>query len=119
MQRNKSLETVVVIILGLVAVYWFKKASVLLVLAFLIGAAAVVAPPAAAGIHWAWTKLSQLLGAVTGRILLTVVYILVLIPLSLLARVFGKSGLKLRPGKQSYFNARNHQFSKEDIIHPW
>jgi hypothetical protein len=113
------METILVIVLGLIVVYWFKRAGGLLLAAILIGLAGLLVPVAAQGIHWAWTGLSKLLGAVTGKILLTLVYVLVLMPLSFLARRMGKISMKTRPGGNTYFVARNHTYTKEDIQHPW
>lgn len=119
MEKNKQWETILVIVLGLVAVYWFKRHNALLVAALVIGVSALLAPGVAGGIHWCWMKLSEGLGAVSGRVLLTVVYILVLIPLSFFARRLGKLNLRLKPGGKSYFKERDHIYSKEDFLHPW
>ncbi len=59
------------------------------------------------------------MGAVTGRVLLTLVYVLVLLPLSVLARWKGKLSIGKDPGGVTHFKERNHTYTKEDIIHPW
>jgi hypothetical protein len=119
MNTNKQMETVLVIVLGLTVAYWLKRANGLLLAAILIGLAGLFVPMAAQGIHWAWMGLSRLLGAVSGRILLTLVYVLVLVPLSFLARRMGKISMRTKPGGSTYFIARNHTYTKEDIQHPW
>jgi hypothetical protein len=119
MDKTKRLETVLVIVLGLVAIYWFKKHNALLVAAIVIGVSALLVPAAAQGIHWCWMQLSRIMGAVSGRVLLTVVYVLVLLPMAVVARWSGKGNLRMKAGGDSYFKERNHTYTKEDIIHPW
>ncbi len=118
-ERRKELETILVIVLGLALVYWLKRKETLLWCALAIGAGGVLVAPVAKGIHWGWMRLSMLMGAVSGRVLLTVVYILVLVPLSVIARLSGKLTLRLKPGGRSYFKERDHLYRKEDMTHPW
>jgi hypothetical protein len=120
MKREKELETVIVIVLGLTAVYWLgRREIVLLECALVIGAAALAAPAFARGLHWAWMGLAKVMGEISGRVLLTVVYVVVLVPLSYFAKLAGKVSMKLKPGGETYFKERDHAYSKEDMIHPW
>ncbi len=119
MQKDRSRETVLVIVLGLVALYWLKRKDALLLCALAIGLAALLIPSTARGIHWSWMKLSQAMGSVSGKLLLTLVYFVVLIPMSLLARWSGKISLLKKKGGGTYFKERNHTYTKADIIHPW
>ena len=119
MDKTKRFETVLVIVLGLVVIYWFKRYNVLLLSAIFIGMAALLAPAAAKGIHWFWMKLSDMMGAVSGRVILTLIYVLVLLPLACLAKLFGKSNLRLKAGGDTCFKDRNHIYTKEDMMNPW
>jgi hypothetical protein len=119
MDKSKQYETLVVIMTGLIVVYWFKRSEGWLLAAILLGIVAVLVPAVAAGIHWGWTRLSLLLGEVSGSILLSVVWLFVLVPLSFFARRMGKVGLRTKAGGDSYFTTRNHTYRKEDLIHPW
>ncbi len=119
MDKTKHLETVLVIVLAMMMVYWFKRYNALLLCAILTGLAAVLVPAVAGAIHWFWAKLSDILGSVSGRILLTVTYVLVLLPLSFLAKRFGKTTIRTKAGGNSYFKERNHTYRKEDMSNPW
>jgi len=119
MDKTKRLETVLTIVLALVIIYWFKRWNVLLLCAISIGIAALLIPAVASGIHWFWMKLSHVMGAVSGRVILTLIYLLVLLPLAMLARIFGKSNFRLKVGGTTYFKERNHTYTKEDMMHPW
>jgi hypothetical protein len=119
MQKERSSETILVIVLGLVALYWLKRKDALLLCALAIGLVALLVPAAARGIHWCWMKLSEVLGNISGKVLLTLVYFLVLAPLSLLARWTGKISILKKGTGNTHFKERNHTYTKEDIIHPW
>jgi hypothetical protein len=119
MQKERSGETVLVIVLGLVVLYWLKRKDALLLSALAIGGVALLVPAAARGIHQGWMKLSQMLGNVSGKVLLTLVYFFVLAPLSLLARWMGKISILKKGAGNTHFKERNHDYTKEDIIHPW
>ena len=119
MDKTKRFETVLVIVLFLAVLYWFKRRDALLMAAIAVGVLSLLAPPVATGIHWCWMKLADVLGSVSSRIVLTVLYLLVLLPLALLARLFGKTAIRLTTGDGSYYKDRNHTYTKEDLMHPW
>ena len=119
MDKSKQWETILVIVLGLVVVYWFKRWNGWLVAALAIGGLSLLIPAVAGGIFRGWDRLSKLMGELSGKLLLTVVYILVLLPLSLLAKWTGRSVIRRKPGGITYFTERNHRYQKEDLTQPW
>jgi len=69
-----------------------------------------------------WFGLSNLLGSVVSRIILTVVYIIFIVPIGVLRRLMGKDSLilhKFKKDKASVFRPRNIVFSSEDIRNPY
>jgi hypothetical protein len=69
-----------------------------------------------------WLGLTNLLGMIVSKILLSVVYIVILLPVGLVRRMAGKDSLYLKQfkkGKDSVMISRDHQFSGNDIIHPY
>jgi hypothetical protein len=119
MDRSKQSETLLAIMSGLIVLYWFKRWDGLLAAAALTGFAGLLVPVVGQGIHWGWTRLSLLLGKLSGSVLLTIVYFVILVPLSWLARRGGKLNLRMKPGGDSYFTLRHHTYDKEDLSHPW
>ena len=83
--------------------------------------AGVLVEPFARGLHWGWMKLAEGLGFISSRILLTVVYVLVVLPVAFFAKRSGKLSIKLGKGGRgaSGFKDRNHVFVKEDLENPW
>lgn len=55
------------------------------------------APRFLRGVHFGWMALTFVLGTVSGTVLLTLLFFLVLTPLSWLARISGKDFLRKRP----------------------
>ena len=69
-----------------------------------------------------WFGLSHALGVVMSRVLLSVIYLCLLLPVGLLRRCLGKDALGLRRWKASQgsvFTARDHTFSRDDLTHPY
>jgi hypothetical protein len=69
-----------------------------------------------------WLSLTNLLGAVVSRILLSIVYILILLPVGLIRRATGKDSLNLKGFKKSTSSVmvvRDHEFTANDIKNPF
>jgi Saxitoxin biosynthesis operon protein SxtJ len=69
-----------------------------------------------------WLTLTNLLGAVVSRVLLSVVYIVILLPMGLVRRAMGKDALNLKGFKNSTSSVmvtRNHEFTGDDIKNPF
>ena len=69
-----------------------------------------------------WLGLSDLMGAVVSKILLSIVFFLVVTPIGVVRRLFGKDSLQLRAFKASPESAmveRNHLFEPGDLTRPF
>lgn len=69
-----------------------------------------------------WLGLSQIIGTVVSKILLSIVFILVVLPVALIRKLMGKDSLQLKKFKKSgssVMKTRNHIFTSDDIIHPY
>jgi len=69
-----------------------------------------------------WLGVTTLLGEIVSKILLTVIYFVVLFPVSLIRQMMGKDTLDLRTFKKSTKSVmitRNHLFTAKDIEHPY
>jgi len=66
--------------------------------------------------------LSNWLGAIISKILLAIVFFVVITPIALIRRLFGKDSLKLRAfkrGQESVMLERNHLFDGADLERPY
>ena len=79
--------------------------------AALLAILALAAPAVLRAPADAWAVLGRLLGRVTTPILLTVVFVLVVVPLGVLMRLFGKDALRLRrdPKAATYWIERKQR----------
>jgi hypothetical protein len=69
-----------------------------------------------------WLGLSDLLGAVVPKILLSIVFFTVVTPIGILRRLLGRDSLKLRAfkaGTDSAMLDRNHLFTSQDLERPY
>ncbi len=115
--RQKHLETILVIVLGMIVIYFVAHKNYILWGAIAIGAIGVFIPFLAAQIHWGWMKLAHVMGYVMGKVMLTLVYTLVVLPMSLFARK--KVSVRLSGKSDTYFKERNYTYKKEDLENVW
>ena len=118
--RRKHIETALVLVLALGVVYWFTDNSYFLLAAGGLGLVGLFIPVLAKLIHDWWMKLAQVLGFVMSKVLLSLVYFVVVLPMSLIARVFGgKNGVRLKPGAESYYIKRDFLYDSKSIENVW
>jgi hypothetical protein len=122
--REKELETVLVLCVAAVVAFFATKMqhTYWLKLSVVLGIIGLFVKPVAAKISWAWLKLGELMGAVTGKIILSIVFFIFLFPMALLSRLFsgGKDSLQLKKkASESYYFDRNHTYTPEDLGKTW
>ncbi len=120
-QRLKSIESCLVITVGLLALFFWLKNPWLLRSALVIGALGAFSPWAAEKTHQGWTLLARALGWFNGRILLSIVFFVFLTPIAWLARKAKLIDLQLRkkPTGESYYYVRDHQYEPKDLDNTW
>jgi predicted membrane protein len=121
MKREKHLETLLSIILGLGVILWITKNKNLVPAIVGIAAIGLFSNYLTEKIHWLWMKISHIMGGIMSKILLSVLFYAFLFPLALLSRIFiKKDSLQLKRTKEaSYYSERNHLYVSEDIENPW
>lgn len=70
----------------------------------------------------AWFGFAHLLGGVMSRLILTLIFLLIVVPIGLIVQRVRGDVLKLRAFKKaegSLFVERNHTYSAEDLKHPY
>jgi len=69
-----------------------------------------------------WLGFSQLLGTIVSKIILTIIYIIMVIPVGLFRRILGKDSLQLsgfKKSNSSVMQTRDYNFLSEDIENPY
>lgn len=85
-----------------------------------LGIASLISKSFATLLTKAWEKLLAGIGFVNSRILLSLIFFVVLLPIALLARIFRKDSLlQLKKNDKSYFTERNHTYEGKDLENTW
>jgi len=69
-----------------------------------------------------WCGLSTALGTVVSKIILSVLFFVVVLPIGLLRRALGKDSMRIKcwkQGNESIFRLRDHKFTTKDLEHPY
>jgi hypothetical protein len=117
--RVKALETILVLVLALLIGYYFNKNPYWLVAAAVLVGIALLIPALAEMIHVGWMKLGEGLGFITSKIILTLIFFVVLVPLSWIAAMFRKPVMKMKPGGDSFYKTRNITYTAKSMEDPW
>ena len=65
-----------------------------------------------------WFGIAKVLGNLISKIILTLVYIMIVLPVGAIRRLFGADPMRLKQwkrGSESVFQTRCHQFSRDDF----
>lgn len=122
MSTRKEYNTIGIIGLGFLVLYWGFGYTLFCGLAIFILGLGFLVPSARKIIIRLWFKLSEILGFINSRILLTLIFFLILTPIALLSRLFSKDKLQLRKKTDetaSYFHKRIHTYEAKDFENPW
>jgi hypothetical protein len=117
--RVKALQTILVLILALLVLTYLQGHP------YFFGAAIVLAfigafmPALAEKIHWLWMKLGEGLGFVTSKIILTIIFFVVLVPLSWLAGIFRKPVVKMKREGDTFYKSRNFTYTQKSMQDVW
>lgn len=69
-----------------------------------------------------WYTFSNILGFFVSRVILTVLFAVLVVPVGFMRRALGKDSLnlkKFKKGRSSILKTRNYTFSSEDIVNPY
>lgn len=119
LSEKQKIEALLVIVLGFGILYLIFDRLLLLQIGIGIGVLSLMLPFVKEGILWLWFKIAEVLGWINTRILLSVVFFVILLPVARLSRLFSKDKLQLKSSKQSVYKTRNHLYTKEDIENIW
>ncbi len=122
--REKELETILTLAAAALVFYFLTHQQHLywIIICLVLALAGVLSKNVTAKIAWAWNKLGELMGMVTGKVILALVFFLFLFPLALLSRLFSKAPDSLQLKKSdadSYYFTRNHCYKPDDLKNVW
>jgi hypothetical protein len=120
--KDQSRDTGMGVVLLLLLVFLRTKREGVLIAAMLVHVVNMIWPIIYKPVAVVWLGVSHLMGTVMSKVLLSILFFLVITPIGVLRRLFGKDSLKLRDFKASRNSAtveRNHVFTAQDIEKPY
>lgn len=120
--KDQSRDTGMAMVLLLLIVAASRKREGYLFLAIALQILNMTVPQIYKPVAVIWLGLSDLLGSVMSKILLSIVFFFVVTPIGLFRRLIGRDTLKLRAfkaGKESVMLERNHMFVAKDLEAPF
>lgn len=115
--KEKYLETVLVLVLACLVIGYLAKNNYFYLASFILGLIGLFIPFLAEWITFLWFKLSEGIGFVTSKILLSFVFFIILFPISLLKKLFTKND-KIATSDSNWVT-REHTYTKQDLQNPW
>ena len=119
MKNTREKETIITIMVGCLVFYVIFSLSLFWMAALVIGFAAIVSDRITHWIHRSWFLLADVLGFIMSKVILGILFIAVLLPVALLAKVFRKDIMMIKRGYPSYFVDRNCTYGPKDMENPW
>jgi hypothetical protein len=103
MKTDTSKSTILVISMGFLFLYIVFLWQWAIIVSFVIGVAGALSSFLSQKIEWIWMKIAQLLGKLIPNVILSIVFFLILFPISLLSKLFNKDPLMLSDKFNTYF----------------
>jgi hypothetical protein len=119
MKSNSGYNTIVVLMTALVILFLIYNQRIFLSAAVSLAFLCIFFPRATAFIHQLWMKFGSITGSVTNKVLLTLIFFLILLPFSFLAKSFKKISILLQRREKTYYQERNYEFDRHDLEKMW
>ncbi len=119
MKKEKTVEAILVIVVGFLLIFFLKDQKVFLYISFIIGLVGIFIKPLAVLIAKGWYKLGDILGFVVSKVVLALLFFLLVTPVALLHNLFNKDTLRLKKSDRSFWSDRNHLFVSNDFEKIW
>ncbi|MFH0758653.1 MAG: SxtJ family membrane protein [Bacteroidota bacterium] len=118
-EKVKYRETLLVIVLGFSVLYLILDRNWMLYTALGVGMVGMLSAQLNRWIHQAWFFMGEKIGFVVSKVLLGALFFIVLIPMSLIARVFRKDIMHLKAPSASAYHQRDHLYEPADLENMW
>jgi len=120
--KDQSRDTGMAMVLLFLLLFASRKHPWYLYTAMALHVINMIVPKIYSPVAVLWLGLSDAMGAVMSKVLLSIVYFLVVTPIAILRRISGKDSLKLRvfkASKESVMVKRDHLFTARDMESPY
>lgn len=120
--QNQVKDTGLALVLALLVIghFWGKPRLVLPAIGVLL--LTMTCPVVFSPLAWVWFGFARILSDIVSRVLLTVLFVLVVIPVALVRRLRGADPMRLKAwknGRDSVLERRDHTYSAKDLERPY
>ena len=119
MKVAREKETIITIMVGCIVLSKVFSIPVLLLVTLGIGIAGIASDKLTHWIHKAWFLLADILGYVMSKVILGILFLFVLIPIALMAKIFRKDIMMMKKDYPSYFVEKHTAYEPKDLENPW
>ena len=119
METDTSKSTILIISMGCLILYILFSWQWAVIASLIIGITGIISPFLSKKIEWGWMKLAQILGNIIPKILLSIVFFLILFPISCLSKLFNKDPLMLSGNYKTYFIDITKEVDKNSFEKIW
>jgi hypothetical protein len=125
LSKAKQYEALLVITTALAVIYLYGQLrhgdprDIFLYLACGVGLSGILIRPLGKLIALGWFKLADLLSRMMSKVILSLVYVLILVPVASLQRIWKTDKLKTRKGQTSMWVRRDHLYTPGDLKNIW
>lgn len=124
---KKSSDTGQAMTLICLVVYLLTSSSPWLIAAMVVLVVNMACPIVYKPLGYLWFGLAHVMGLIVSKIILTLVFVFLVVPVGLVRSWCGSDPMRLRewkkkneePGSDSVFVQRNHLYQEQDIIAPY
>lgn len=120
--QSKDTGMVCTLICLLLALYFKDFTLQFMAAAMSILVINIVVPILFKPLAWIWFGIALVLGSVMSKVILSLLYIIMIIPVGFIRMILGKDSLYLKKWKKGgayVFHIRDHTFTAKDIEHPY
>ena len=123
--KETRIESTATIAAGLMVFHYIfvirkdSESLVLFYIALSVILAGLFVKPLGNLVSFLWAKLAEGLGWFNSKVILSIAFFIVMTTFALLYRVFTKDNLGLKRKESSYYETRNHSYSKKDLENIW
>ncbi len=118
-KSNPSLS-VLTIVFGLLCLYYFLKDETIFSISLILSGLGVFSIKLSVVVEKIWFKISLILSQIIPNILLTLIYFLILTPISLLSKWFkSQTDFNSKNNRNTTFKIQNKSFDKESFERAW
>jgi hypothetical protein len=120
--KNQARDAGLALLLILLLIIYFSENLSLMAPSIAVLVLVIVWPTIFRPFALLWFGLSNILGAIASKIILTILFFLIVTPVGFFMRILGKDSMRLKDWKSrpdSVLRERNHIYTKKDFEKPY